>query len=521
MLLQFIALTLTLASSTYAQLEGLLVPTRQGPIIGTLVNPSVRQFLGVPFAVANRWEAPRLPPTHIRPFRATNFSDSCLQAFNPGNVEFLRLAGARDSDIFVPESENCLTVNIWTPSVRRKQRTAVLLWVYGGGFQFGTSNIPTYNGQNIVRDNDDILVVTFNYRLNIFGFPNAPQLANKTQSQNFGLLDLDAVVQWVHDNIAAFGGDPDRIVLFGQSAGGVAIDAYTFAHPQDTRVKGVIEQSGRCAEFGVLILISTSTSGATSWNVVASVVGCGNVTDAAQLTCMKQIPFRKLEDAVISTNANFGLAVDDITIFSDTGARAASGDFLHVPLLGGTTAHEGDIFVVDAQEVAAGVVIPTLTELLADLQTQSFTCSTGKSASDRVRAGVPTWRYQYQGVFPDISTRPDLRAYHASEIPMVFGTYSANPTPPATSTEIALSKFIQGAWVAFARDPQRGLVNMGWPAYSPNTTTLAQLGNFFNQTGAVFTQGQLVDFLCNFAPTLASVNAQLTGLLIPTGAAIN
>lgn len=117
-----------------------------------------------------------------------------------------------------------------------------------------------------MRDNDDILVVTFNYRLNIFGFPNAPQLiSNTTQPQNFGLLDLDAVVQWVHDNIAAFGGDPDRIVLFGQSAGGAAIDAYTFAHPQDTRVKGndfhsflmssvfiiryaegVIEESGKC-----------------------------------------------------------------------------------------------------------------------------------------------------------------------------------------------------------------------------------------------------------------------------------
>jgi carboxylesterase type B len=83
-----------------------------------------------------------------------------------------------------------------------------------------------------------VLVVTFNYRLNIFGQPNAPQLASTTSSQNFGLLDLNAVVQWVHDNIAAFGGDPARIMLFGQSAGGVAIDAYTYMHPQDTVVKG-------------------------------------------------------------------------------------------------------------------------------------------------------------------------------------------------------------------------------------------------------------------------------------------
>ncbi|KAG6824898.1 hypothetical protein H0H93_001389, partial [Arthromyces matolae] len=87
-------------------------------------------------------------------------------------------------------------------------------------------------------NNDDIIIVTFNYRVNIFGFPNAPssQLPNDgSKSQNFGLLDIDAAVQWVYDNIASFGGDPERITLFGQSAGAMAIDAYTFANPHDTR----------------------------------------------------------------------------------------------------------------------------------------------------------------------------------------------------------------------------------------------------------------------------------------------
>ena len=102
-----------------------------------------------------------------------------------------------------------------------------------------------YNGQNFVRDNDDITIVSFNYRTNIFGQPNAPQFASSTQSQNFGLLDLDAAVQWVHDNIAAFGGDPNRISLFGQSAGASAADIYTFAHPNDTIVKG------RCFVYAV------------------------------------------------------------------------------------------------------------------------------------------------------------------------------------------------------------------------------------------------------------------------------
>jgi carboxylesterase type B len=113
------------------------------------------------------------------------------------------------------------------------------------------SNTPVYDGQNLVQMNDDLTVVTFNYRLSIFGQPNAPQLGSSTsRSQNFGLLDVDAAVQWVYDNIAAFGGDPERIVLFGESAGATAVDAYTYAHPKDTKVKGV-----RLLIFLELILI--------------------------------------------------------------------------------------------------------------------------------------------------------------------------------------------------------------------------------------------------------------------------
>ena len=96
-----------------------------------------------------------------------------------------------------------------------------------------------FNGTNMVRDNDDITLVTFNYRLNIFGQPNAPQLSAQ-KNVNFGLLDVEVAIQWVHANIANFGGDPNRITISGQSAGGIAVDAYTFSHPNDTIVKGML-----------------------------------------------------------------------------------------------------------------------------------------------------------------------------------------------------------------------------------------------------------------------------------------
>ncbi|KAF9002956.1 carboxylesterase [Cyathus striatus] len=463
--------------------DGLRVHTQQGDVAGTLVSPTVRQFLGVPYATAQRWQAPTTPPARSATFQATNFSDSCVQELSPSAVIFLQLIGRE--------------------TISRKQQTAVMLWVYGGSFIFGTSNLNYYNGQYIVRDNEDVTIVTFNYRTNIFGQPNAPQLVSSTKSQNFGILDLDAAVQWVYDNIAAFGGDPNRITLFGQSAGSGAVDVYTFAFPNDQRVKGEPETTLSLAvEFNsslsAIVSTAPATLNATAWNTVANAVGCGSDATAAQFTCMQQVPFRTLENAVISTGAALNPIVDGINIFADVQARSQSGNFLHVPLLSGSTAQEYDIFIVGQELLANGTVIPVLTEATSDALTlPAFTCPAGVAAVQRMNAGVPAWRYQYQAVFPDLSTRPELRAYHASDIPMVFGTYNLSEFPaPATPTEIALSKYMQQAWVAFARNPQSGLLSFGWPMYNPLTASLAQFGNVLNQTGTIMTLGSLIDLLC-------------------------
>ncbi|KAH9485684.1 Acetylcholinesterase [Psilocybe cubensis] len=475
--------------------DGLTVQTAQGPVSGTLVTPSVRQFLGIPYAVAQRWEAPNNPPNRTSVLKATNYSFTCPQNLSPIYKGILLVAGGQGID--VPESEDCLTVNIWAPSVKRQQKTAVLIWIYGGGFQFGSSNLPEYGGEHFVNDHDDITVVTFNYRMNIFGQPNSPQLANRTLTQNFGLLDINAAIHWVYANIGAFGGDPDRITIFGQSAGAFAVEAYTYAHLNDTIVKGAIEQSGNLGFATSGLLVSPAIDG--TWNTLASKVGCGAVPDAAQLACMKAVPFRTLEDIIIQSGLTFNLLFDNITIFSDIPERAKAGKFLKVPLLGGSTANEGDILTVAAE--VAGLsppASPFVSEILSDVQTQvNFTCPAGSAAQDRVNAGVRTWRYQYQGVFPNISPRPDTRAYHLAEIPIIFGTYrTINPSILITPNEIALSKYMQGAWVAFARNPGRGLIDYGWPLYDATTNTTVVLGNFVNPTGMEFTKGTILDSTC-------------------------
>lgn len=137
------ALIITFTLSIFAQDNGLIVQTPQGLVNGTMIFPSVRQFLGIPYASAGRWEPPSLPPNRTDVFKAIQYGDSCLQSLTPTAIEYLRLAGFDDSAIFVEESENCLSLNIWTPSIDKKQGVAVLLWVYGGGFQFGTVELST------------------------------------------------------------------------------------------------------------------------------------------------------------------------------------------------------------------------------------------------------------------------------------------------------------------------------------------------------------------------------------------
>jgi carboxylesterase type B len=109
--------------------RGLTVDTAQGNITGTLVSPAVRRFLGIPYAVANRWEAPQSPPVRTDTFSASKFGSSCPQSPPPGLPDILDASS---------ESEDCLNINIWAPSAQRKQNTAVMLWIYGGGFQYGT-----------------------------------------------------------------------------------------------------------------------------------------------------------------------------------------------------------------------------------------------------------------------------------------------------------------------------------------------------------------------------------------------
>lgn len=197
------------------------------------------------------------------------------------------------------------------------------------GFALGTANSPMYNGKYLA-DAQDLVVVTFNYRTNIFGFPG---LAGK--AQNLGLRDQRMAVEWVRENIAAFGGDPDKITLIGQSAGSMAVDFWSYAHVKDPIVKGLWAMSGNA-----LTRPATATEEVYSnFQLVVKAINCTSTFD--ELACMRQADWSAIRDAasrlpsVQTTNplrtwAPFSPTPDDELVFDDYINRTKSGHFAKI-----------------------------------------------------------------------------------------------------------------------------------------------------------------------------------------------
>jgi cholinesterase len=200
------------------------------------------------------------------------------------------------------------------------------VWIYGGGFTTGATNNPSYSG-DVFADNSDVVLVSFNYRLNIFGFPSAPGIP----AQNLGILDHRAATEWVRDNIAGFGGDPKRITIFGESAGSRAVDiyAYAWADAKDPVVNGFICESGSAP------WTEGNKMNPTLWYSLSERLGCGGAEKGSEtVACMKTKPYEGILQASRSSPGKpelfrrFYPVTDEKTVFSDYDKRAAAGRFI-------------------------------------------------------------------------------------------------------------------------------------------------------------------------------------------------
>ncbi|KAF2102069.1 acetylcholinesterase [Rhizodiscina lignyota] len=431
---------------------------------------SVRQFLGIPYALSPvgdlRWEPPRANklPSSVD---ANLLPRSCMQylAAAPGvyRTEVLQfgIGGGDTSNI----GEDCLTLSVWAP--QQGENLPVLVFFYGGGLNTGGQDVPYQIPTQWVQRTKDLIVVVLNYRLNIFGFPNAPGLSQ----QNLGFLDQRLAVEWVRDNIKAFGGDPSKISIWGQSAGAESVDVYNFAWYQDPIVAGLIMDSGSA------YLVGNKPSHPSNFTFVASQVGCGNKGGAAaQLSCMRKVDAGTLEqflrnyaDAGETPSLSFGAVPDGKIVFSNYTERALQGKVSRVPAIIGNNAQDGEPF---APYVPSG---PNQT-LALEAFLSTFFCHAVQTARNRVSAGQETYRFFYEGNFSNIATKPWLGAYHSAELPLLFGTHSnyRGASPPY---EYAVSHAMQDAWRAFVNDPHGGLASQNWAQFTKSNDMVRKFGD--------------------------------------------
>ena len=184
-------------------------------------NNGVRSFKGIPFGEPPvgdlRWREPQPVKNWSGARKADQFGPRCMQRTSPGADYWFRSNGM---------SEDCLYLNVWTPAKSDKEKLPVLVYIFGGGFQNGDGSEPRYDGENMARKG--MVAVSINYRTNIFGFFVHPELTKESPHHaagNYGLLDQVAALRWVQKNIAAFGGDPERVTVAGESAGSISVSA--------------------------------------------------------------------------------------------------------------------------------------------------------------------------------------------------------------------------------------------------------------------------------------------------------
>ncbi|KAK7216511.1 hypothetical protein V2G26_004514 [Clonostachys chloroleuca] len=460
-------------------------------------HPEVASFLDIPFAespVGPLRFAPPVPRTakSTEAVLATELPPGCFQYVLPmleGTVGFSGnqpLAFQRGD--YRNTSEDCLRLSVFAPKHAgeiqvRSQDTShskglpVLIWVHGGGYSIGGNNIPYQLAPSWVSRSQSHIVVQIQYRLNLLGFPNAAGIEQEGRNLNLGLLDQRLAIEWVRDNIGRFGGDPSRITLWGQSAGAYATDSYLFAWAKDPIVSGVIASSGNAVTVPLFNVDHTNN---TMFSVAASKLGCGNLAPADELACMRKVPSSDIQQylqaaagkgGAADDGLSFGTVADNVTIFPDyksliqrDGSRFPS----HIPLMTSTTTDEGTAVVPfnfngseTAPEIPADYV-PVAEGFRINLQ-----CTTLQEAQLRYVAGGKTFQYMYGGNFSDISPRPWLGAFHGSELPLVFGTYGTEG--PATDLEKETSQRMQDLFLAFMSNPNKGLVDLGWPEISGTT----------------------------------------------------
>ena len=444
---------------------------------------SVMEFRRVPYAQPPTGQLRFQPPQRLQNSTETHLSQdyppSCPQfvisrpSFYNQAVPYLLIDnGKQNHSSGLPAekaSEDCLYLSIWAPANATKEsKLPVAFFMTGGHFTTGGVNIPGQIPAAWVDRSKEHIVVTINYRVNIFGFPNA---AGST-SPNIGILDQRMALEWVADNIAAFGGDPARILLWGQSAGAISVDYHNFAFWDNPIAHASFSQSGTAIKA-----LETDDYEHTNFTFVANQFGC-NVHDDedAQMRCMQDVPTDDILNFINNYNGfeklTFLPIADDKLVFSNYTDRALNGYISPNPAIFTDVANNNAALVPwPSANPAAG---PNETAVVQGTLSD-WVCPTADTSALRTKAGLLTYRAQYAGNFSNETPYPWMGAYHCADLTMFFGTYGynalqTNSTP--TALERTTSEVMQDYLLAFMREPYTGLQEKGWAAFSNGSAVL-------------------------------------------------
>jgi len=461
------------------------VRTERGSIAGTVVN-GVRIFKGIPYAAPPvgdlRWRPPQ-PAAAWSDLRAADaFGPDCPQTpYPPGSIY---AAPPR------PQSEDCLYLNVWTAAGANDKRP-VMVWIHGGALTRGSGAVPTYDGSALAKKG--VIVVTINYRLGPLGYLAHPELTAESPhhaSGNYGVLDQIAALTWVQNNIAAFGGDPGRVTIFGESAGSWSVNTLV-ASPlaKGLFVRGIGESGARFTHGPFL---SDDRNGVMSAEKAG--LAFARAAGVESLAALRAVP----ADTLVAT-AGFRTqeTVDGWVIPDEVGAIFARKTHNNVPIIAGSNANEMTTLTVPASwpktleeyrtRVAAqygdmvkdfDAVYPVTSDAdirdawLGSQRDALFTLNMRTWARLTVAGGSKAYLYQFTHVTPNPNTQ--LGAYHASEIAYVFD----NPRPAWTDVDRRLADQMSSYWVNFATtgDPNgNGLP--AWTAYDVTTEPYMDLGD--------------------------------------------
>lgn len=491
-------------SSSVVQ-QGTEITISDGTLVGE-VDGETRRFLGIPFAAPptgdRRWLSPRPPEPWSSPLDATEFSAACAQLSSTSSPE-------------PSEDEDCLYLNVWTPNPAPSGPLPVMIWFHGGSNVSGSTgdNIPFvepptlfYNGRGLV-ETANVVVVTANYRLGVMGFFAHEAISAESPdsvSGNQGLLDQRVAMEWVRDNIASFGGDPDNVTIFGESAGAFDV-CFQMASPGSRGLfHGAISQSGGCTTA-----LRTPATAEAEANVFAEAMGCADATDVA--ACLRAVPVADLlmeapvdgaeEDAPGGSPYEGGTArwqftpiVDGVFLPGQPRQLFDDGDVADVPYVLGSNTDEGTLFhvlqtpVENEQEYVAALERRFGVTVAAQVATEyppsdfnspqdalervtgdaGLVCPTRDTAKRASAAGLEVFMYNFSRPIPiPLLKVLNLGATHGAEIAYVFGALDSLVPEQAGEEDVVLSETMRRYWGRFASngDPN-GSDDLAWPMFS-------------------------------------------------------